>query len=190
MSFKQIMVSAMIGALALALAGESARACTAAGTGVVLTVGGPAVTAPNRPAFSEAFDRLHAYRGNKFDKARAFTLSDLAALPMQAARAFSPDERKAAHFEGPSLADVLKAAGVEAPKSVALQAIDGYEVKLDPALLAADAQVLALCREGVPLALGGMGPVFSVIPLAADRNAASEDQANRQVWGLLYIGVE
>lgn len=190
MSFKQFTLSALVGALALAAANSAAQACTAAGTGAVLTMGGPTVTAPNRPAFNETFDRLHAYRGNKFDKAHAFTLSDLAALPMQAVRAYSPYEQKVVRFEGPALADALKAAGVDAPKSVTLQAIDGYEVKLDPALLAADGQVLALCREGVPLALGGMGPVFTVIPLAADQNAATEDQTNRQVWGLLYIGVE
>lgn len=192
MSLKEIVAAAAAVGLAagLTLTAGSALACNAAGTGVALTVGGPAVTAPNRPAFSETFDKLHAYRGNKFDNARAFTLSDLAALPMQAVRVYSPYEQKVVRFEGPALADALKAAGVAAPKSVTLQAIDGYEVKLDPALLAADAQVLALCREGVPLPLGGLGPVFTVVPLAAGQNAATEDQTNRQVWGLLYIAVE
>lgn len=168
----------------------AAAACKAEGDAVALTVAGPAVAQPNRPPFSETFDRLHSYRGNRFDKARAFTLSDLSALPSQTVRVFSTYESKVVVFTGPALDDVLKAAGATAPKSVVLQALDGYEVKLDPALLAADKQVLALCREGVPLPLGGMGPVFSAIPLPAGQNTATEDQINRQVWGLFYIVAE
>jgi hypothetical protein len=171
-------------------AASVAQACAAQGNAVVLTVAGGAVTAPNRPAFDEIADRFHAYRGNKFDKAHAFTLSDLAALPMQSVRAYSPYEQKVVRFDGPALDEVLKAAGAATVKSVILQAIDGYEVKSDPATLAADGQVLALCREGAPLPLGGLGPVFSTVPLPAGQDKATEEQINRQVWGLIYIAVE
>lgn len=187
---RSVSTAAAVIAAGASFAASAAQACSAQGNAVVLTVAGGAVTATNRPAFDEAADRFHAYRGNKFDKARAFTLSDLAALPMQSVRAYSPYEQKVVRFDGPALDDVLKAAGAATVKSVTLQAVDGYEVKLDPATLAADRQVLALCREGVPLPLGGLGPAFTTVPLAADQTKATEDQINRQVWGLVYIAAE
>lgn len=178
-------------ALALTAGGAgAAQACRVSGNAVVLTVTGPAVTAPNRPGLSDSADRFLVYRGAKFDRARAFTLDDLAALPLQSARVYSPYEDKVAPFDGPALAEVLKAAGATAAKAVTLQSIDGYEARLDAATLAADGQVLALCRDGVPLALGGLGPVFSTVPLAAGQARATEDQVNRQVWGLFHMTAE
>lgn len=161
--------------------------CAVHGNTVVLTVAG-AVEATNRGPFDEGTDRFHAYRGNAFDKAHAFTLDELSALPRASVRGEIPYGAKVYVFDGPTLADVLKAAGVPEGRSIALQALDGYEVEVTPDVQAADSAILALCRNGTPLGLGGLGPTFYIVPLA-EGASPTQEQSDRQVWGLHYIGV-
>lgn len=175
-------------ALLLALAaGPVAAECVAKGNAVVLTVAGN-IASPNRGPFLESADRFHAFRGNQWEKARTFTIDELAALPQMAVRTVVPYDGKSYRFEGPALADVLKAAGA-ASGTVAVQAIDGYEVELSPEIQAADKQVLALCQEGKPLGLGALGPLYTVVPMA-DGATPTDDQSNRQIWAAHYINVK
>lgn len=175
-------------ALLLALAaGPAAAQCVAKGNAVVLTVAGN-IAEPNRGPFVEAADRFHAFRGNQWEKARTFTIDELAALPQSTVRAVVPYDKKPYSFDGPALAEVLKAAGAGSG-AVTVQAIDGYEVELAPEILAADKPVLALCQDGKPLALGALGPLYTVVPMAADATP-TEDQSNRQVWAIHYISVK
>lgn len=178
--------AAAVAALVLA-AGPAAAQCLAKGNAVVLTVAGN-IAEPNRGPFVESADRFHAFRGNSWEKARTFTIDELTALPQSTVRAVVPYDDKPYSFDGPTLADVLKAAGAN-PGPVTVQAIDGYEVELTPEIQAADKQVLALCQEGKPLPLGGLGPLYTVVPTAAGATP-TEDQSNRQIWAVHYIRVK
>lgn len=184
---RTIAAALLLALAAVSAAGPAAAECAAKGNGVVLTVAGN-IASPNRGPFVESADRFHAFRGNQWEKARTFTIDELAALPQMAVRTVVPYDKKSYRFEGPALAEVLKAAGA-APGSVAVQAIDGYEVELTPEIQAADKQVLALCQEGKPLGLGALGPLYTVVPMA-DGATPGEDQFNRQIWAVHYINVK
>lgn len=169
-----------------ALAGAAEAACPARGTMPILTVAGAAVTNPDRGGPDKGYDLFHVFRQNEFAKARRFTADDLAALPRRAVSAPSPYDQRVHDFEGPALADVLKAAGAEGASKIALQAIDGYEAEMTAEDARTDSPVLALCRDGVPLGIGDMGPLYTVIPLPAGSKPTAE-QASRGVWALFHI---
>lgn len=175
--------------LATPMAGAWA-ACEARGNGAVLTVAG-AISNTNRPALDEKYDHFLKYRGHKFDAAHVFSIDTLAALPQRSIDGYLAYDGKRHHFDGPSLNELLTAVGATAGfTKVTLQALDGYEVAFTPAQLAKDDQVLALCMDDKPLGLGGLGPIYTVIPLAEGQGDIDHDQQGRQIWGLMFVDVK
>ncbi len=91
-------------------------------------------------------------------------------------------------FEGPLLADVLKAAGAEGD-TVTIRALDGYAVDLDFAEAVANGAVVALKRDGAPFALGDYGPTHLVFP-RADRADLAEMNDDTWIYSIYHIHVE
>ncbi len=185
---KRGMTGVVVVVLSVLASGAAHAACSAQGTGVVLTVSG-AVAEPNRGAFDEKVDVFHKLRGNKWEKAREFSVDALKALPQKEVVGYMAYDAAFLPYQGPALADVLKAAGAAGTAAVSVQALDGYEVEVTPDVLAADQPIVALCRDGKPLPIGGLGPLVVVVPTQGGV-PPSEDQGARQVWGLFHIGVK
>lgn len=125
---------------------------------VVLTVTGN-VANPNRPALDAFDDAVFAHLQATFDKGFTFTLSDLKALPQRTVTAKYPEWPREVSATGPSLSDVLKAAGATG-KKILVQAADGYAPEFTDADVARDKMILAVAADGKPLDMGGRGPLW------------------------------
>lgn len=184
-------VSALIGAASLsptpALAAASATGPT------LLTVGG-LVPQGNRPALDPELDQMMAKHGVRFRRAFTFDAAALQALPKTRIRPTLEYDGKEHTLSGPALLDVLSAAGVKADPGLRLsmRALDGYNVEISVADVAAYRMILATHMDGKPMGLGGLGPQWAVYD--ADRLAAFKDKPLKErfglcPWGVYYIDV-
>lgn len=183
-----VVALALVGALSLG-AGLVPAAATAQGAPgpALLTVSG-AVAGPNRGPLDPAWDKLFVFNEIAFDRARAFDAAALAALPQVTVRADFPMGGPVVAFTGPSLADVLAAAGAEGGTAT-LHAIDGFALALPVAELVDRGAVLATSRDGAPLGIGGLGPAQLVFP-RGERPDLAEMNDDWWIWQVFHIGVE
>ncbi len=159
---------------------EPAGACEL----VVLTVGG-LVGVPNRPPFDEKRDRFFHHNNLDFKEARAYTYADLLALPQQVVPVV--EESGEVLFKGPRLHDVLDAAKpLSEAKTARLSALDGYAAEISLAAVDQEGWVLAVEAGGHAFGIGGVGPLYTVRPLAAGVKR-SEEEDTKWVFSLYYI---
>jgi hypothetical protein len=154
---------------------------------VVLTVTGEAVQS-NRPDFDPFQDAFLAFSDNAFQNAHALTYGDLAALPQAEITAAADGWAAPISARGPRLADVLAKAGVSEEASVALVALDGYAVMLDPVARKLHDWVLAIETDSHPLGIGGRGPAWLMYE-SGDMPADADAEA-QWVWSVYLITVE
>lgn len=154
---------------------------------VLLTVAG-AVEHWNRGPTEPFADAFFAYHGIAFERALAFDLAMLEALPQRRIRTAWPGWPGAFALEGPLLADLLAAAGATG-RTVTALALDGYAATLAPAEIAAWGAVLALKKDGRHLGLGDRGPLWLVYPREGAGLAGRTDDAGL-VWALFFLRVE
>lgn len=153
---------------------------------VMLTVTG-AVDKANRGPSDPDLDVLFTFNEVSFDKAHAFDLDALAALPQASVQADFPKGGAEVGFTGPLLADVLAAAGAEGD-TVTVQAMDGYAVEAPRAELEAKGAILALARDGKPLGIGSFGPAQLVFPRSERADLASMPD-DWWIWQIFHIKV-
>jgi len=182
-----VLLRALTGAALILAGGATAsaqEACPAKGNAVVLTVAG-AVSKPNRGAIDEATDRFLVFSERRFEKARSFTTDELAALGMATIRTPSAYDKQVHALTGPTLASVLDAAGAGGG-TVKVQAVDRYEAELTREEMAKLNPILALCRNGKPLGLGDLGPVFLAYPTP---ETPTDDDFAKMIWSAVFIEV-
>ncbi len=174
--------------LVLALAGIFGVQEARAGDGsepVVLTVTGN-VANPNRGARDSFEDKVFEFMEVEFDKAFVFTLPELRALPQRSIKVQYPDWPREIEATGPSLLDVVKAAGAEGA-TVSVQAIDGYVFEFKSEDVARDKMILALSTDGKALSFGGRGPIW--LPGPMDSFAGQEGEEGVAV-AAVHINVQ
>ena len=152
---------------------------------IILTVTGN-VANPNRGPVNEFDDAVFAHLDVKFDKGFTFTLSELTALPQRTEKAKYDNWPREVTATGPSLVDVLKAAGADG-KKILVQAADGYAPELTAADLAGDKLILALTADGKPLHMGGRGPIWLFGPKGA---VADQQDDGGLVFEVIHIDVQ
>jgi len=153
----------------------------------VLTVTG-SVGDANRGMYDESTDKFFGYHEVDFDKAHAFSLTDLAALAQVTVKADFPKGGDVHSFSGPTLADVLGAARATG-ETVTIQALDGYAVEAPLSEMIAQGAVVATSRDGKPLGIGDFGPTWVVFP-RADRAELKDMPDDRWIWSIFHIHVE
>ena len=183
---RSLMVTAL-SLSALALSGPAVAQQAEVTGPVILTVTG-ALSAPTRQAYSEEDDKFFGYQDVDFDQAAQFDYEKLAGLKMHTVQADFPKGGQVHAFEGPLLADVLKAAGANG-KTVTVQALDGYMVEAPLQELVDKDAVVALIRNGQPFAIGDYGPTQIVFP-RAERSDLSEMSDDNWVWSIFHINVK
>jgi len=154
---------------------------------VLLTVTG-AVENPNRSGYNPETDKFFGYNEVDFEKATEFDFGALAALSMAKVKADFPKGGAVYEYEGPLLADVLKAAGAMG-KNVTVQALDGYAVEVPMSDMIANGAIVALKRDGKAFGIGDFGPTQIVYP-RAERADLSEMSDDTWVWSIFHIKVE
>jgi hypothetical protein len=192
MKKREFLAAAAIGA-ALPLQASAVDPGQRKGHGL-LTVAG-AIARGNRGALDPALDQLMVKHGAKFDKASEFDAAMLGRLPTVAIEPTLEYDAKAHKLSGPLLGAVVEAAGVAAgaPVSLTLRALDGYTVVVSLADAQAYRMIVATALDGVPMSLGGLGPLWAVYD--ADRLRAFKDKPLKErfalcPWGLYYIEVK
>lgn len=152
---------------------------------VLLTVAGKIDTA-NRGPFNPLDDVFLAYHEKSFEAAVEFDRAMLQSLGSHEIELSYEKWPKAHRFAGPRLVDVLAAAGA-AGRAITVSALDGYAKEISADELADHDWIVALERDGRPLAIGGPGPLWIVY--AVPGKAASEDDEARWPWAVFYIEV-
>ena len=160
----------------------------------LLTVAG-AIGRSNRGAIDPALDQLLVKHKTTFDKAFEFDAAMLAALPAVAIQPTLEYDEKPHKLSGPLLGAVIAATGIaaNAPVSLTLRAIDGYAVGVSLADANRYRMIVATTLDGLPMSLGGLGPLWAVYD--ADRLADFKDKPLKQrfalcPWGLYFIDVK
>lgn len=167
-------------------AGHAADLARPAGP-VVLTVHGN-ITSTNRGGVNDFEDAFFKFGDVKFDKAAAFDRAMLEKLGMKKL-AVKYDTWPARYtFEGPLLADVLKAAGAKGG-SIRVFAIDGYGAEIPMTDLEKYPVLLALKANGRWLGLGDRGPTWVVYP-REDFAALKQQDDAKWVWSAIRIEVQ
>lgn len=172
----------------LIAAAVSACSPTAPDTGgpVIVTVYGD-VSRTNRGPMDADREPLLARYDMDFAAARSFTRSDLLTLQQDEVRVAYPLGGDVHVFTGPLLSAVLDAAGAEAGNAV-VSAFDGYQRTIPVGELRDRGVILALTRDGEPLAIGDYGPAMLVWPRDDDAALAGQNDDD-WVWGVFAIAV-
>ena len=192
MKKRRFLLAGALGAVGVpSLAAGAAGARTGPG---LLTVTG-AITRSNRGPIDPALDQLMVKHGRTFDKAWEFDAAMLARLPAVTIRPTLEYDARPHQLSGPLLASVLGAAGVAAGAAVmlTLRAIDGYAVAVSLADASRYRMIVATAIDGMPMSLGGLGPLWAVYD--ADRIPEFADKPLKQrfalsPWGLYLIEVK
>ena len=192
MNKRQFLVAGALGAtvpLQIATAHPGART----GPGLLTVTG--AIARSNRGPLDSALDQLMVRHGAKFDRAWEFDAAMLARLPTVTIQPTLEDDARTHRLSGPTLSSVVEAAGVAAgaPVTLVLRGLDGYTVALSLADARGYRMIVATRLDGVPMSLGGLGPLWAVYD--ADRLPAFKDKPLKErfamcPWGLYHIDVK
>ncbi len=192
MDKRQFLIAGAIGASFPWQAGAAAPAARK-GSGL-LTVAG-AIGRGNRGAMDPALDQLMVKYKTSFDKAHEFDAAMLAALPVATIQPTLEYDAKPHRLSGPLLSAVIAATGVaaNAPVTLTLRALDGYAVGMSLADANRYRMIVATTLDGVPMSLGGLGPLWAVYD--ADRLPDFKDKPLKQrfalcPWGLYFVEVK
>ena len=182
-------LSATIAAFMLAAVSTGAVAqerCVPTGNMPILTISGE-ISKPNRGPFDKNNDKLLGYAEKDFRQARTFTADELVALGMVEIEAYSPYGKQKHRLAGPLLSSVLEAAGAKPDAALDILALDRFEPEMSAAELKRLRPILALCKEGKPLGLGNLGPVYVSFETPQPPTDAEETM---MVWGAVHILVK
>ena len=189
---KRSFIGSCLAVASLPAGAQVSRSARAAGP-ALLTITG-AIGKTNRGAFDPASDVLMSKHKLEFSSAYAI---DWQALTKLASKSIQPTleyDNKPHKLTGPSLTDVLALAQAKASgnTTLALRAIDGYA----PTITANDASrygfIVATHRDGVPLHVGGLGPLWAVYDADSFPDMAARPVSERFAacpWGMYHIEV-
>lgn len=160
------------------------------GPGLLTVSGGVGKT--NRGPVDPSLDQLMTKHGVKFDKAYVLDAEALRRLPVVRIKATLEYDARMHALSGPLLSSVLESVGVAGDAMLGLRAVDGYVVPLRMADARSFRMIVATEMDGVPLALGGLGPQWAIYE--ADTLAAFKDKPLKErfalcPWGLYSIEV-
>ena len=192
MNKRELLAASVLG-VALPLHASAAQSAARTGPGLLTVVG--AISRSNRGPLDSALDQLMVKHKAKFDRAWQFDAAMLARLPAVTIQPTLEYDAKVHKLNGPLLSSVVEAAGVAASANVmlAMRAIDGYTIAVSLADARGYRMIVATTLDGVPMSLGGLGPLWAVYD--ADRLAAFKDKPLNErfalcPWGLYFIEVK
>lgn len=124
---------------------------------------------------------MHGYL---FDAAWSCGMDALNSLEQQTLRTTLEYDEAEHSLQGPLLEQVLQAAGVDVGQAMAqglqltLQGIDGYRSQIPLAQAVRWRMLIATQADGVPLAMGGVGPLWAILLPIRFRSSASCPSSN------------
>ncbi len=174
-----------LGLLAL-FSGQSAAGELPSPSGpVVLTIAGK-IGVANRGPSDPQLDPILVYHEKSFEAAAEFDRAMLESLGTHEIELSYEKWSEVYRVSGPRLADVLSAVGAQG-RAITATALDGYAIEVSAEELTARDWIVALERNGRPLDIGGLGPLWIVY--AAAGNTVSEEDTARWPWAIFFIEV-
>ncbi|MEI2414868.1 molybdopterin-dependent oxidoreductase [Orrella sp. JC864] len=118
--------------------------------------------------------------------AAALTLEQLRSLPQTGIRTSLPANfqmRESVHWQGPTLAEVLRSQDLRCDSGVYAESLSGYGALVPATDLSRFDPILAWLRNGKPMSVRGNGPLLVIYPFD-DHPALREDihYLQRTVW--------
>ena len=159
----------------------------------LLTVSG-AIGTGNRGPFDPMLDQLMAKQKVTFSKAQTFDFAAIAALPAVTIKPTLEYDGKQHVLSGPLLLDVVKACGARVGEKTALfvRAIDGYAAQIGAADALRRRFIVATHLDGKPMALGGLGPLWTLFEADAFPDTAALPLGQRFAgcpWATYHVEV-
>lgn len=154
---------------------------------VIITVAGK-IEAGNRGPVGPDDLTLFRVFDVAFEKGFELDREMLVALEQASITATIPGaEDETGVFSGPLLGELASLVG-GSERALAPLALDGYQLDIEPELIATHAPILATHLNGVPLSLGEFGPAMVIFP---DQTLPElEEELNAlEVWAVFYIEV-
>lgn len=172
----------------------AAAAPTPVASPVVLTITG-SIEHTNRDPMDPALDQLMARQEVRFDRAFALDYSSLVGLPSTQIVPTIEYDGRPHELRGPSLFKVLESVGAATGEGtrLSLRALDGYVIGLSLAEARHLDFILATHLDGMPLPLGGLGPLWAVFDPDKIPELAGKPLKERYAqcpWGLYHIDVQ
>lgn len=191
---------AALGAMALpgtaAATRKASRPCVLDGLQpVMLTISGPGVQA-NRGKPQAVADRMLQMHGYQFESAWSCGMDALNSLEQHSVKTQLEYDEAEHSLQGPLLEHVLQACGIDMGQAMAqglqltLQGIDGYRTQMPLAQAVRWRMLIATQLDGVPLAVGGVGPLWAIFApqhIEELRNLPLKQRYPAAVWGLYYL---
>ena len=185
---KQVPMSCLAAAWALAFAAESAAADLSPAEGpVVLTIVGE-IENTNRPSFDAFSDPFINYHERTFDKAAEFDVSMLESLGMHEIEVNYEDWPGPVQLGGPRLSDLLEAVGAE-PEAMVVLALDGFAVDITSDALAKEDWIVAIKQDGGYMGVGQRGPAWVVFDPGDDKSITAEEEGSWP-WAAFFIEIK
>jgi len=159
----------------------------------LLTVSG-AIGTGNRGPFDPVLDQLMAKQKVTFSKAQTFDFAAIAVLPAVTIKPTLEYDGKQHVLSGPLLLDVVKACGARVGEKTALfvRAIDGYAAQIGAADALRRRFIVATHLDGKPMALGGLGPLWTLFEADAFSDTAAQPLGQRFAgcpWATYHVEV-
>lgn len=152
---------------------------------VVLTIAGQIGVANRGPSDPE-LDQFFAYHEISFAAAAEFDRAMLESLGTHEIELSYEKWSEVYKVSGPRLVDVLSAVGAQG-RAITATALDGYAEEVSADELAARDWIVVLERNGRPLGIGGLGPLWIVYHVPG--NTLSHDDEARWPWAVFFIEV-
>jgi hypothetical protein len=152
---------------------------------VVLTIAGQIGVANRGPSDAE-LDPILIYHEISFAAAAEFDRAMLESLGTHEIELSYEKWSEVYRVSGPRLVDVLSAVGAQG-RAITVTAVDGYAVEVSAEELTARDWIVVLERNGRPLDIGGLGPLWIVY--AVPGNTAGHDDVPRWPWAVFFIEV-
>ncbi|MGF6770369.1 hypothetical protein P3T18_002848 [Paraburkholderia sp. GAS199] len=167
------------------------EACTP--SPVLLTLTG-AIKRSNRGALDPAFDQLMAKQQVKFSAGYGVDFAWLTSLPAVSIKPTTEYDSRAHTLSGPLLTDILERVGAPSAgdTQILLRAVDGYAVMTKLDTVRDRRFIVATHKDGQPMPLGGIGPLWAVYDADSIPELASKplkDRFELCPWGLYHIQV-
>jgi len=196
MDKRRFLATTIVGAAGLgAPAAFAARPVAKSAAGpTLLTVSG-AIGSGNRGPFDPVLDQLMAKQKVAFSKAQTFDFAAIAALPAVTIKPTLEYDGKQHLLSGPLLLAVVKACGARPGEKTAMlvRAIDGYAAQISAADALKRRFIVATHLDGRPMALGGLGPLWTLYEADAFADTAAQPLGQRFAgcpWATYHIEVK
>lgn len=144
-----------------------------------------AVSQSNRDPVTDEAPGVFTHNGISFDKGYAFDYEALAALPQTRYESDGPGTEGT--YGGPLLMDLLDWVGATGDR-LTLTGLDGYQVEIERSEVRQHQPILAITRNGQPMAIGGLGPAKIQFPKTGDADTDKKLES-QSVWGLFSIEI-